>query len=89
MIFECVFWDCSDCSCNLVGLEDVSSLTSDCYLDGGVGLPVLLTGGSWETAMRRTLTAIPEPETTLRGGGTGHMTTSNHQPDDYSSALFL
>lgn len=69
--------------CNLFGLERVSSLTSAGYLDGGVGLPVLLTGGSWETAMRRTLTAIPEPETTLGGGGTGHMTTSNNQPGDH------
>lgn len=52
------------------------------YLDGGVGLPVLLTGGSWEAAMRRTLTAVPEPETTLREGGTGHMTTPGSPPAD-------
>lgn len=41
-----------------------------CYLDGGVGLPVLLTGGSRETAVRRTLTAVPEPEATLGDGDT-------------------
>lgn len=50
------------------------------YLDGGVGLPVLLAGGSWEAAMRRALAAVPEPETTLGGGGTGHMTTSAADP---------
>lgn len=57
-----VFWDASGCS-------------SDWYLDGGVALPVLLTGGSWEAAVRWTLTAVPEPEATLREGGTGHVTT--------------
>ena len=35
------------------------------YLDGGVGLPVLLTGRPRQTAMRRTLTAISEPEPPL------------------------
>lgn len=34
--------------------------------------------------MRRTLTAVPEPETTLGGGegGTGHMTTPGSPPAD-------
>ncbi len=35
------------------------------YLDGGVGLPVLLAGGSGQTTVRWTLTAVPEPEATL------------------------
>lgn len=60
-------------------IQHVRPLTSDWYLDGGVALPVLLTGGSWEAAMRWPLTAVPEPEATLREGRTGHVTTCAHQ----------
>lgn len=35
------------------------------YLDGGVGLPVLLAGGPRQTAVRRPLAAVPEPEAAL------------------------
>lgn len=71
-----VVWDCSG-----LWQEPVRGGTSlSRYLDGGVGLPVLLAGGSREAAMRRTLAAVPEPETTLRAGGTGHMTTSGSPP---------
>lgn len=57
-------------------LQQLAGASVSRYLEGGVGLPVLLTGGSWEAAMRRTLTAVPEPEATLGEGGTGHMTAA-------------
>jgi len=49
------------------------------YLDGGVGLAVLLAGGSWQAPVGWAFTAVPEPEASLGDKRTEHSSAEQRQ----------